>query len=172
MEKRKLINTILLYRRGYDKGRISYKLKLVLSDNNSKFYLCNIMEIPCHVDFSDEMTVALSLADGAVLVVDAVEGVNMKRVIRHVIEERISIVLVINKVAESLERGLVDDIENNIENVDWSTTELANFLQTKYDWDLPAARSIWEFGPDKQVFSWVIKQDPSVMSILETSNSR
>lgn len=91
MEKRKLINTILLnshnksenrffspYRRGYDKGRISYKLKLVslvLSDNNSKSYLCNIMEIPGHVDFSDEMTVALSLADGAVLVIDAVEGV-------------------------------------------------------------------------------------------------
>ncbi|KAG5594008.1 hypothetical protein H5410_035240 [Solanum commersonii] len=28
--------------------------------------------------------------------------------------------------------------------------ELADFLQTKYDWDLHAARSIWAFGPDKQ----------------------
>ncbi|KAG5594009.1 hypothetical protein H5410_035241 [Solanum commersonii] len=58
------------------------------------------METPGHVDFSDEMTVALRLADGAVLVVDAVEGVmlNTERAIRHVIQQRISIVLVINKV--------------------------------------------------------------------------
>ena len=26
--------------------------------------------------------------------------------------------------------------------------KLGEFLQTKYDWDLLAARSIWAFGPD------------------------
>lgn len=58
--------------------RISIKsvpMSLVLEDSNSKSYLCNIMDAPGHVNFSDEMTAALRLADGAVLIVDAVEGV-------------------------------------------------------------------------------------------------
>lgn len=50
-------------------------MSLVLEDSNSKSYLCNIMDAPGHVNFSDEMTAALRLADGAVLVVDAAEGV-------------------------------------------------------------------------------------------------
>lgn len=58
--------------------RISIKavpMSLVLEDSNAKSYLCNVMDTPGHVNFSDEMTAALSLADGAVVIVDAVEGV-------------------------------------------------------------------------------------------------
>ncbi|KAK8964842.1 hypothetical protein KSP40_PGU010281 [Platanthera guangdongensis] len=50
-------------------------MSLVLEDSNAKSYLCNIMDTPGHVDFSDEMTAALWLADGAVVVVDAAEDV-------------------------------------------------------------------------------------------------
>lgn len=50
-------------------------MSLVLEDSNAKSYLCNIMDTPGHVNFSDEMTAALRLADGAVLVVDAADGV-------------------------------------------------------------------------------------------------
>ncbi|MCL7025504.1 hypothetical protein MKW94_003205 [Papaver nudicaule] len=75
-------------------------MSLVLEDSKAKSYLCNIMDTPGHVNFSDEMTAALRLADGAVLVVDAAEGVmvNTERAIRHAIQERLPIVLVINKV--------------------------------------------------------------------------
>ncbi|KAF5198581.1 U5 small nuclear ribonucleoprotein component [Thalictrum thalictroides] len=83
--------------------RISIKavpMSLVLEDSKAKSYLCNVMDTPGHVNFSDEMTAALRLADGAVLVVDAAEGVmvNTERAIRHAIQERLPIVLVINKV--------------------------------------------------------------------------
>ncbi|KAL0390087.1 UNVERIFIED_CONTAM: U5 small nuclear ribonucleoprotein component CLO, partial [Sesamum calycinum] len=64
--------------------RISIKavpMSLVLEDSNSKSYLCNIMDTPGHVNFSDEMTAALRLADGAVLIVDAAEGVMVDRLI-------------------------------------------------------------------------------------------
>ncbi|RLM55672.1 hypothetical protein C2845_PM10G15850 [Panicum miliaceum] len=75
-------------------------MSLVLEGGNGKSYLCNIMDTPGHVNFSDEMTAALRLADGAVLVVDAAEGVmvNTERAIRHAIQERLPIVVVINKV--------------------------------------------------------------------------
>ncbi|KAK6163347.1 hypothetical protein DH2020_000211 [Rehmannia glutinosa] len=83
--------------------RISIKavpMSLVLEDSKTKSYLCNIMDTPGHVNFSDEMTAALRLADGAVLIVDAAEGVmvNTERAIRHAIQDRIPIVVVINKV--------------------------------------------------------------------------
>lgn len=83
--------------------RISIKavpMTLVLEDSNSKSYLCNVMDTPGHSNFSDEMTAALRLADGAVLIVDAAEGVmvNTERAIRHAIQDRLPIVLVINKV--------------------------------------------------------------------------
>ncbi|KAJ8442532.1 hypothetical protein Cgig2_026474 [Carnegiea gigantea] len=83
--------------------RISIKavpMSLVLEDSNSKSYLINIMDTPGHVNFSDEMSAALRLADGAVLVVDAAEGVmvNTERAIRHAIQECLPIVVVINKV--------------------------------------------------------------------------
>ncbi|XP_078443094.1 110 kDa U5 small nuclear ribonucleoprotein component CLO-like [Wolffia australiana] len=83
--------------------RISIKavpMSLVLEDSNAKSYLCNVMDTPGHVNFSDEMTAALSLADGAVVIVDAAEGVmvNTERAIRHAILERLPIVVVINKV--------------------------------------------------------------------------
>ncbi|KAK6915008.1 116kDa U5 small nuclear ribonucleoprotein component, N-terminal [Dillenia turbinata] len=83
--------------------RISIKavpLSLVLEDSNAKSYLCNIMDTPGHVSFSNEMTAALRLADGAVLIVDAGEGVmvNIERAIRHAIQEGLPIVVVINKV--------------------------------------------------------------------------
>ncbi|GAA0147488.1 translation elongation factor [Lithospermum erythrorhizon] len=83
--------------------RISIKavpMTLVLEDSNSKSYLCNVMDTPGHSNFSDEMTAALRLADGAVLIVDAAEGVmvNTERAIRHAIQECLPIVLVINKV--------------------------------------------------------------------------
>lgn len=75
-------------------------MSLVLEDSNGKSFLCNVMDTPGHVNFSDEMTAALRLADGAVLIVDAVEGVmvNTERAIRHAIQERLPIVVVINKV--------------------------------------------------------------------------
>ncbi|CAD5332649.1 unnamed protein product [Arabidopsis thaliana] len=71
-------------------------MSLVLEDSRSKSYLCNIMDTPGHVNFSDEMTASLRLADGAVFIVDAAQGV--MRAIRHAIQDHLPIVVVINKV--------------------------------------------------------------------------
>jgi 116 kDa U5 small nuclear ribonucleoprotein component len=58
------------------------------------------MDTPGHVNFSDEVTSSLRIADGAVVVVDAVDGVmnQTESLIKHALQERLSLVLVINKV--------------------------------------------------------------------------
>ncbi|XP_077415073.1 116 kDa U5 small nuclear ribonucleoprotein component [Vanacampus margaritifer] len=54
----------------------------------------------------------------------------------------------ITMIAEPLEKGLAEDIENEVVQITWNRKKLGEFFQTKYDWDLLAARSIWAFGPD------------------------
>ncbi len=51
-------------------------------------------------------------------------------------------------IAEPLEKGLAEDIESEVVSINWNRKRLGEFFQTKYDWDLLAARSIWAFGPD------------------------
>ena len=54
----------------------------------------------------------------------------------------------ITMIAEPLEKGLAEDIENEVVQITWPRKRLGEFFQNKYDWDLLAARSIWAFGPD------------------------
>lgn len=51
-------------------------------------------------------------------------------------------------IAEPLEKGLAEDLEGGAVLWGWSKKRLGEFLQSKYEWDLLAARSIWAFGPD------------------------
>jgi len=51
-------------------------------------------------------------------------------------------------IAEPLEKGLAEDIEKGTVSMGWETKKISDFFQTKYEWDLLAARSLWAFGPD------------------------
>lgn len=50
-------------------------------------------------------------------------------------------------IAEPLDKGLADDIEAGAVSLDWPLKRVAGFLESKYDWDKLAARSVWAFGP-------------------------
>lgn len=78
----------------------STAVSLVLENVKSKSYLLNILDCPGHVNFSDESTAAIRAADGAVIVVDAVEGVmlNTERMIKHALDSDLPLCLVINKM--------------------------------------------------------------------------
>ncbi|MPC12704.1 U5 small nuclear ribonucleoprotein component [Portunus trituberculatus] len=54
----------------------------------------------------------------------------------------------VTMIAEPLERGLAEDIEGEVVQISWDRRRLGEFFQTRYDWDVLAARSIWAFGPD------------------------
>jgi len=94
-------------------------------DPDNNHFLINLIDSPGHVDFSSEVTAALRVTDGALVVVDCVSGVcvQTETVLRQAIMERIRPVLFMNKMDLALltlqleKEDLYQTFQRIIENV-------------------------------------------------------
>ena len=91
--------------------RMSYKAK----DDN--VYELNLIDTPGHVDFSYEVSKSLSACEGALLLVDAAQGVQAQTVanLQQAIEKGLKIIPVVNKI--DLQNADPERVKQEIKNI-------------------------------------------------------
>uniref|UniRef100_A0A8C3J9C9 Elongation factor-like GTPase 1 n=1 Tax=Calidris pygmaea TaxID=425635 RepID=A0A8C3J9C9_9CHAR len=126
-------------------------------------YLINLIDSPGHVDFSSEVSTAVRLCDGCIIVVDAVEGVcpQTQAVLRQAWLENIRPVLVINKIDRLIvELKLTPQeaylhLKNILEQINAVTGALftSKVLEERAEKETES-ESISDIAPGDQIYDW------------------
>ncbi|HDJ38709.1 MAG TPA: elongation factor EF-2 [Methanosarcinales archaeon] len=125
-----------------------------------KEYLINLIDTPGHVDFGGDVTRAMRAVDGAVVVVDAVEGAmpQTETVLRQALKENVTPVLFINKVDRLINELQVDSQTMQIKLgkvIDNVNKLIKGMSEEKYkEWRLDAANGTVAFG--SALYNWAI----------------
>ena len=128
----------------------------------SNSFLINLIDSPGHVDFSSEVTAALRVTDGALVVVDCVEGVAVQTgtVLRQAMAERVRPVLMVNKVDRALlelqlsGEEIYQNMVRAIENVN---VIIESYRFGEYDWQVNPLMGTVAFGSGLHQWGFTLK---------------
>jgi len=129
-------------------------------DYKGEEHLINLIDTPGHVDFGGDVTRALRAVDGAVVVVDAVEGAmpQTETVLRQAMKENVKPVLYINKVDRMINELKVDAQQMQVQLskiIDKVNKLMRGMKKDKYeDWKLDAVKGNVAFG--SALYNWAI----------------
>ncbi len=124
-------------------------------------YLINMIDTPGHVDFGGDVTRAMRAVDGAVVLVDAVEGTmpQTETVLRQALKEQVRPILFINKVDRLINELKVDEMEMQIrlgKVIDKVNKLIKGMNEEAYNngWKLDAAKGTVAFG--SALYNWAV----------------
>ena len=105
--------------------------RLVYKANDGSEYILNLIDTPGHVDFTYEVSRSLAACEGAVLVVDATQGVEAQTLanVYLAMDEEFEIMPVLNKI--DLASARPEEVKNEIEEVIGITSQDAPMVSAK-----------------------------------------